>query len=145
MDDVKRAEPDVTLSTPPIPARVTVEGIEFVEFTIRGEEAPQLAQLLKSMGFVHVGNHVSKRVTLWKQGDIRIIMNTEESGFASSAYNMHGTSVCDVGLKVSSASDTAERAKALGAHQFSQPVGPGEMDIPAIRSVGVVSFTLLTR
>lgn len=136
MDDVKRAEPDVSLSTPSIPARVSVDGIEFVEFTTRGEDADQLARLLLSMGFSHVGNHVSKRVALWKQGDIRIILNTEESGFASSAYNMHGTSVCDVGLKVSSAAETTERAKALGANLFSQPVGPGEMEIPAIRSVG---------
>lgn len=136
MDDVRRQEPDINFDIPEIPRRVTVEGVEFVEFTTRDKEAEDLAALLTSMGFAHVGNHISKKVALWQQGDIRIILNGERSGFASTAYAMHGTSVCDVGLRVSNAKDTTERAEALGASLFSQPVGPGELDIPAIRSVG---------
>lgn len=48
---------------------------------------------------------------------------------------MHGTTVCDVGLAVEDAAATVTLAKALGAHPFSQPVGPGELDIPAIRGL----------
>lgn len=136
MDDVRRAEPDIRIEMPEIPARVGVEGVAFIEFATRGEEADALAALLRSMGFSHVGDHVAKKVALWQQGDIRIVLNTETSGFASSAYIMHGTTICDVGLSVASASDTTERALALAADPFSQPVGPGELQIPAIRSVG---------
>ena len=88
------------------------------------------------MGFSHIGDHISKNVALWQQGDIRIILNTETSGFASSSYAMHGTSICDVGLRVDSAEATVRRALALGAKPFNQPVGPGELEIPAIRSIG---------
>jgi len=49
---------------------------------------------------------------------------------------MHGTSVCDFGLKVEDAEATVARARALGAQIFEQPVGPGELRIPAIRGVG---------
>ena len=136
MDDVRRIEPEIAATVPDIPARLTVDGVEFVEFTTRGAEADELAKLLSTMGFNHVGNHVSKKVALWQQGDIRIVLNQEETGFAGSAYTMHGTSVCDVGLRVSNATDTTIRAKALGEDLFSQPVGPGELEIPAIRSVG---------
>ena len=136
MDDVRRHEPDIRISVPDLPGRVRVDGVAFVEFATQGEDAAALAALLQGMGFVHAGDHVSKRVALWQQGDIRIVLNGETTGFADSAYTRHGTTICDVGLSVASAADTERRALALAAAPFSQPVGPGEMDIPAIRSVG---------
>lgn len=136
LDDVRRAEPDVRIKTPEIPARIAVAGIEFIEFATNEEDAEVLATLLKSMGFEHVGDHISKNVALWQQGDIRVILNQETTGFASSAYITHGTTICDVGMKVENAQATAARASALGATPFEQPVGPGELKIPAIRSVG---------
>ena len=136
MDDVRRSEPDVLTDLPAMPERVAVNGVEFIEFTTRGADAEALGELLSSMGFVHAGDHVSKKVALWRQGDVRIVLNQETTGFASSAYAMHGTSICDVGLRVQDAVATSERAVALGASPFKQAVGPGEMEIPAIRSVG---------
>lgn len=136
MDDVKRAEPDIRVDAPALPPRIRVDGVEFIEFATRGAEAEALAALLHSMGFTHVGDHVSKSVALWRQGDIRIVLNTETEGFASSAYTTHGTTICDVGLRVSSAEDTVARAVALGAAPFRRKAGPGELEIPAIRSVG---------
>ncbi|WP_323772412.1 bifunctional sugar phosphate isomerase/epimerase/4-hydroxyphenylpyruvate dioxygenase family protein [Antarctobacter sp.] len=136
MDDVRRAEPDIRVDLPDMPARVTVEGVEFIEFATRGAEAEALQALLRSMGFTHIGNHIAKKVSLWQQGEIRVVLNKETTGFANSVYTTTGTSLCDVGLRVASAAQTTERAKALGATLFHQPVGPGELDIPAIRSVG---------
>ncbi len=136
MDDVRRQEPDIALDLPDLPARVRAEGVAFIEFATRGDEAVQLAALLRSMGFSHVGDHIAKKVALWQQGDIRVILNEETTGFANSAYAMHGTTVCDVGLKVADANATTARARALGASPFAQAVGPGELEIPAIRSVG---------
>ena len=136
MDDVRRAEPGLRLNAPEIPPRVRVDGVSFVEFATRAGEAEALAALLAAMGFTHVGDHVSKDVALWQQGDIRIVLNRETKGFASTAYAMHGTTICDVGLSVSDAHATTERALALAAKPFEQPVGPGELQIPAIRSVG---------
>jgi 4-hydroxyphenylpyruvate dioxygenase len=136
MDDVRRAEPGIKMAVPEIPARVQVEGVEFIEFATRGAEADALTEILVSMGFSHAGDHISKHVTLWQQGNIRVILNRETTGFASSAYSMHGTSICDIGLRVASASETVTRATALAATPFDQPVGPGELAIPAIRSVG---------
>jgi 3-dehydroshikimate dehydratase len=75
-------------------------------------------------------------VTLWRQGGINFVVNTEPEGFAHSAYVMHGLSVCDVGLRVEDAEATVTRARALDAETFSQAHGEGELDIPAIRGVG---------
>lgn len=136
IDDVRRLEPDIRVDLPAFPARQPVRGVEFIEFATRGEEATRLASVLKTMGFSHVGDHIAKKVALWQQGNIRIIVNQETTGFASAAYAVHGTSICDIGLKVDSASATIARATALAASAFDQAPGPGEMEIPAIRSVG---------
>ncbi|MCT8162207.1 bifunctional sugar phosphate isomerase/epimerase/4-hydroxyphenylpyruvate dioxygenase family protein [Pseudoruegeria sp. SHC-113] len=136
MDDVRQAEPDIQTQLPRIPARARFGGVAFIEFATRGSEAEALARLLETMGFAHVGDHISKKVALWQQGDIRIVLNQERQGYASAAYLTHGTTICDVGMTVQDAAATSARAAALGAATFDQPVGPGELQIPAIRSVG---------
>jgi 4-hydroxyphenylpyruvate dioxygenase len=133
MDDVRR-EGQSTIPNPNIiPERSNVDGVAFVEFATRGEEAETLETVLKTLGFQLSGNHIEKKLSLWTQGEIRIVINRETTGFASSAYTMHGTTVCDIGISVESAAETVSRAKSLGADPFQQPIGPGELNIPAIR------------
>jgi len=136
MDQVRRTEPDIRIELPEMPDRITVEGVEFVEFAADEGEALQLVEILRTLGFERCGRHVSKDVELWRQGDINIVINTEREGFAHSSYIVHGTNICDIGLKVEDAAATVERAKTLGADLFEQPVGPGELKIPAIRGIG---------
>jgi 4-hydroxyphenylpyruvate dioxygenase len=141
MDQVRRLEPAISIDLPDMPDRIEANGIEFVEFAANEEEAAELAAMFRALGFARVGRHVSKDVTRWRQGKageggINLIINTEREGFAHSSYLVHGTSVCAIGLKVEDAQATVERARALGAEPFEQPVGPGELKIPAIRGVG---------
>ena len=130
------AEPEAAPDLPPLPAPVTVRDTAFVEFAAQGEGLAALEALLASLGFRRTGRHVSKKVALWQQGAIRIVLNAEETGHAASAWAARGTTVCDIGLTVTSAPDTVGRANALGARPFSQPLGPGELPIPAIRGLG---------
>ncbi|BBU58480.1 3-keto-5-aminohexanoate cleavage protein [Mameliella alba] len=136
MDDVRRAEPSIGVDLPEFPARVTVDGVSFVEFASRGKEAEDLGALLAALGFTRVGRHLSKALTLWQQGEIRVLINEEPGDFAGSVYNARGTSVCDIGLRVGSGRDTVARASALGGEPFAQPASPGQLDIPAIRGLG---------
>ncbi|WP_137702714.1 bifunctional sugar phosphate isomerase/epimerase/4-hydroxyphenylpyruvate dioxygenase family protein [Marimonas lutisalis] len=135
LDDVRRAEPTVPVALPEMPARVTTHGVSFIEFASQGDEAQALDTLLTSLGFTRTGQHRNKSVALWQQGDIRIVVNSETTGHAGHSWNARGTTVCDIGLRVASASDTIARATQLGAEPFSQPLGPGEIDIPAIRGL----------
>ena len=136
MDQVRQAEPRLKIDVPEMPARVPVSGVAFVEFAADETEARDLEGILKTLGFAQTGAHVSKDVALWRQGEISILINTDRDGFAHSSYVVHGASICDIGLRVEDANATVERARALGATPFSQPVGPGELEIPAIRGVG---------
>jgi 4-hydroxyphenylpyruvate dioxygenase len=136
MDDVTREHPAPALSVAPMPPRTQVEGVEFVEFAADEVESERLGKLLASMGFALAGQHINKDVTLWCQGDINVVINTEREGFAHTTYLAQGTSVCDIGLRVADAAATAERAQALGVKLFQQPLGQGELALPAIQSVG---------
>lgn len=136
MDQVHRAEPALRVPMPEMPDRIAVHGVEFVEFAADRSGAEDLERRLHCLGFGKVGRHVTKDVSLYRQGGINIVVNTQRDGFAHSSFVVHGTSVCAIGLKVEDAQATVERARQLGAEPFEQPVGQGELRIPAIRGVG---------
>lgn len=135
-DQVKRAEPDSAMTVPPMPARADVTGVVFMEFTADTSESPELVAMLQTLGFRRAGRHRSKQVDLYQQGTIRLVVNTEEKGFASAAFDLHGTSAYAFGLEVENASDAVDRAVALGSERFMQAVPEGETTIPAIHGPG---------
>ena len=75
-------------------------------------------------------------MTRWCQGDINIVVNTEKEGFAHSYNITHGTAVCTLGLRVDDAAAALDRAQLLLDMPFRQAVGPGELEIPAVRGLG---------
>ena len=122
------------------PSWVNCEGISFIEFSASEEEAEQLEALFCGLGFVHAGQHKSKSVSRWHQGDINLLINTDEDGFAHSHNEVHGCSVCAIGLKVEDAELAFQRAKKYLITAFSQAVAEGEYEIPAIKGVGGMLF-----
>jgi 4-hydroxyphenylpyruvate dioxygenase len=136
MDQVKRSEPGIAIPVPDMPDRINVEGVEFIEFAASEDEAQDLIGLLTTIGFAEAARHKSKEVSVYRQGGINIVINTEKDGLAHSSYIMHGATAYAIGLKVEDAAATVTRARALGAQTFEQRPGPGELAIPAIRGVG---------
>nr|CAD6628435.1 sugar phosphate isomerase/epimerase and 4-hydroxyphenylpyruvate domain-containing protein [Rhizobium sp. TCK] len=135
-DQVRRRPQAAALSVPAMPERAKVTGVAFVEFSVGEGNAEQLEAMLRALGFARSALHKTKKVTVYRQGEIRILVNRETEGFASAAYAVHGASAYAMALQVDDAKAALERAVALGAEQFSQPVGPGQLEVPAIRGVG---------
>lgn len=142
LDEVATYEPALARPLEDLPPRVTPTGLEFLEFAAEGADRDRLTRLLETLCFRKERQHQSKSVELWRQGAINIVVNSETKGFAAEARKDHGACVCDMGLRVQDAEQTVARATALGAPSFSQPVGTGELDIPAIKGIGgsVVHF-----
>lgn len=142
LDEVAAQEPALARPVEDLPPRITTTGLEFMEFAANGADRDRLTDLLETLCFRKERQHRSKSVELWRQGAINIVVNSETKGFAAEARAEHGPCVCDMGLRVRDAEQTVARATALGAPAFSQPVGTGELDIPAIKGVGgsVVHF-----
>jgi 4-hydroxyphenylpyruvate dioxygenase len=111
-------------------------GTGFVEFAVNETKAAELATLFSQLGFRKTGKHRSKAVERWSQGKVELVINCQIDCFAHSHYVTHGPGVCAIALDVDDASRTMARAEALKAHTFYSPVGPGELEIPAIHGVG---------
>ena len=136
MDQLREKTGKAAPGLPVMPPRSRCLGIEFIEFAADEQSSAGLAKLFGALGFRNAGKHKSKQVTRWTQGAINLVINSEKEGFAHSHYITHGTSVCALGLKVENAAQTLDRAKKLHDTPFRQAVGPGELEIPAVRGLG---------
>ncbi|MGM4991873.1 bifunctional sugar phosphate isomerase/epimerase/4-hydroxyphenylpyruvate dioxygenase family protein [Tardiphaga sp. 841_E9_N1_2] len=116
--------------------KTSTRGVGFIEFAVNETKAADLATLLGQLGFRKTGAHRSKDVERWSQGTIELVINSEPDGFAHSHYVTHGPGVCAIALHVGNTKQAMARAEALQARTFYQPVGPGELEIPAIHGVG---------
>jgi 4-hydroxyphenylpyruvate dioxygenase len=110
------------------------DGFEFVEYAAPDPAA--LGRLFESLGFVPAARHRHKRVTLYRQGDINFIINSEPDSFAQRFARLHGPSICAIALRVRDAAHAYRRALELGAWGFDSRSGPMELNIPAIKGVG---------
>ena len=122
------ADPAAALPDPPV-----LGGIGFLEFAVDDVAGPALAQALAALGFRHAGTHRSKAVTLYRQGAITLLLNAEQDSAAAERYQHHGTSVCAIGLLVDDPARTLTRARALLIPDWTERVGTGERQLPAVR------------
>ncbi len=119
------------------------DGFEFVEFT--SPEPDALANLFERMGFVAVGKHRRKDVVHYRQGDINFILNRERSGQPAEFANVHGASANAMAFRVKDAAYAFEEALRRGAEPVQAPVGPMELNIPAIAGIGGLNIYLVDR
>ncbi len=119
------------------------DGFEFVEYAAPDPAA--LKALFEQMGFTAVARHRSKRVTLFRQGDINFIINEEPDSFAQSFARIHGPCICAMAFRVRDAAFAYKRAIELGAWGVTNNVGPMELNIPAIKGIGDSLIYLVDR
>jgi 4-hydroxyphenylpyruvate dioxygenase len=120
-----------------------LDGFEFVEFTSPEPEA--LAGLFTAMGFTHCGNHKSKNVRHYAQGDINFILNMDQEGQAARFREAHGPSANAMAFRVTDAKKASELAMERGATPVECPRGLGELEIPAIEGIGGSHLYLVDR
>lgn len=120
-------------SPPPLP---DLSGISFIEFAVDEAAAASLGTLLQQLGFRRVGQHRSKAVVLYRQGDVHLIINAQPDSFARERFDAHGASVCALGLRTDAPEAAADRAVAMRSQPHHSPVGPGEVRVPAIVAPG---------
>jgi 4-hydroxyphenylpyruvate dioxygenase len=119
------------------------DGFEFVEYT--APDTAALGRLFESMGFAAVARHRSKKVTLYRQGDVNFIVNAEPESFAQAFARLHGPSVCAIAFRVKDAAKAYARAIQLGAKPVANKAGPMELNIPAIEGIGGSIIYLVDR
>lgn len=126
-----------------LPNPMGTDGFEFVEYAAPEPEA--LGRLFETMGFAAVARHRSKRVTLYRQGEVNFVVNAEPDSFAQAFARVHGPSVCALAFRVRDAGGAYQRALRLGARPVAGKLGPMELNIPAIEGIGGSLLYLVDR
>lgn len=119
------------------------DGFEFVEFT--SPDPDSLATYFRQLGFTAVSKHRSKNVIRFKQGDINFILNMEPVGQAAEFRQQRGPSANAMAFRVKDAAHAFREAIARGAEAVDSPIGPMELDIPAIKGIGGAFIYLVDR
>ena len=119
------------------------DGFEFVEFT--SPEPERLKGLFELMGFTAVARHRSKNVLRFRQGDINFLLNMEAAGQPADFREVHGPSANAMAFRVKDAAKALKLAVERGATAVAGPVGPMELNIPAIEGIGGTNLYLVDR
>jgi 4-hydroxyphenylpyruvate dioxygenase len=122
---------------------VGTDGFEFVEYT--APDVGELRALFERMGFRAVARHRSKAVTLYRQGDVNFVVNAEPGSHGSLFAAAHGPSACAMAFRVKDAAAAYDKLIAAGAKPFHNPIGPMELNIPAIEGIGGSVIYLVDR
>ena len=120
-----------------------LDGFEFVEFT--GPDPQALASLFSAMGFTHLADHRSKNVRRYAQGDINFLLNMDACGQVADFRAKHGPSANAMAFRVKDARLAFDEALRRGARAVAGPVGPMELNIPAIEGIGGSNLYLVDR
>ena len=124
----------VSLFDPPKPSRFS--GVAFLEFCVRDDAAARLEELLQQLGFARYGRHRTKAVTLYRQGEIRLVVNADQSANARSRFSQEPASVCCLGLLAEHPGRAASRGRALLSTRQDSPRGAQELELPTIIAPG---------
>jgi 4-hydroxyphenylpyruvate dioxygenase len=84
-------------------------------------------------------------VIRFKQGDINFILNMEPVGQAAEFREQRGPSANAMAFRVKDAAHAFREAIARGAEAVDSPIGPMELDIPAIKGIGGAFIYLVDR
>ncbi|WP_432853053.1 bifunctional sugar phosphate isomerase/epimerase/4-hydroxyphenylpyruvate dioxygenase family protein [Amycolatopsis sp. CA-161197] len=103
---------------PPAPA---LSGHAFTEIATAGTD---VEQALAALGFAHAGQHRTKPVALWQQGEARILVN--------SAGSDPGASVAALAVESADPVASADRAQRLLAPVLPRTHSAGEADLSAV-------------
>ena len=108
------------------------DGFEFVEFA--HPEPEKLDLTFRRMGFKPVARHKSRKITLYRQGDINYLLNAEPDSHAARFVARHGPCAPAMAWRVVDARHALDRALETGATEYA---GPGKsLNVPAVMGIG---------
>jgi len=120
-----------------------LNGFEFVEFA--SPEPGVLEPVFEMLGFTEVASHRSKKVTLWRQGEINFIINSEPGSYVAYFAEEHGPCACGMAFRVEDSHHAYNLALERGAQPIDIPAGPMELRLPAIKGIGGAPLYLIDR
>ena len=88
------------------------------------------------MGYVPVARHKTKKITVYRQGDINYLVNEEPDTHGFNFVAAHGPCAPSMAFRVVDAKQAYERALSLGAEPADVSSAQKTLDVPAINGIG---------
>lgn len=118
LEEAMQAPADRRLPAPP-----PLRGYAFVELAVEPTSVGETQRLLHTLGLAPAAQHRSKPVTLWRQRDIRVLLN-------AGAQTPPG--VAAIAVESTAPARSAERAEGLLAPVLSRERGADEAELAAV-------------
>ena len=96
----------------------------------------ELHALFKLMGYAPVARHKTKKITVYRQGDINYLVNEEPGTHGHGFVAAHGPCAPSMAFRVVDAKQAYERALSLGAEPADISSAQKTLDVPAIKGIG---------
>jgi 4-hydroxyphenylpyruvate dioxygenase len=117
------------------PNPLGLDGIEYVEYTTTQPQA--LGQALENLGFRPVARHRSREVTLYRQGEMSVVVNAHRGVVRGTEATDEGAPrITALALRVRDARVAFERAQELGAWDVPNHAQVMELNVPGIHGPG---------
>jgi len=117
-----------------VPNPLGMEGVEFIEFATAKPQV--LGAVLESMGFRQIARHRSREVTLFRQGPMNLIVNSQPVDLPRVGKPKSQTTISAFAIRVRDAQAAIDRAVELGAWAAPARARAMELNIPAMHGVG---------
>lgn len=130
-------------AVPPMPNRLGLAGIEFIEYATSRPQA--LGQVLEKMGFRPIARHRSREVTLYRQGEMNIVVNAHPEDARVTATADGQPVISAVAFRVHDALKAYTQCMDLGAWHVDSHAQAMELHIPAIHGPGGSRFYFVDR
>ena len=111
-----------------------LDGIEYIEYATSKPQS--LGQVLEMRGFRPIARHRSREVSLYRQGDINVIVNAHVSEMPRAVQPAETPVISALALRVRSAAAAYRHVIEQGAWAAPTQVEVMELNIPAIHGAG---------
>lgn len=111
-----------------------VNGLEFVEYATSKPQA--FGALLNQMGFTAVARHRSREVTLYRQGAMNLIVNSDPAALPGMSLPDSVPEIAAIALRVRDAGFAFRHSIDRGAWEMPTRAAAMELNIPGIHGVG---------
>jgi len=120
-----------------------LDGIEFVEYA--APDPAVLVKLFEQFGFTKIGTHKTKKVTLYRQGDVNFIINEEPGTFAAEFAKKHGPGICAMALRVKDTEHALKYTLSKGARDLEIQNDQKSHSFPGIYGIGDSAIYFIDR
>ncbi len=130
------AAPNLGMSVTTFENPMGIDGFEFVEFAAPAGQGAMLHDYFRKMGFTAVRRHISRPITLYKQGGVHFLVNEDPDSFAAEFAKAHGPSACGFAIRFhKDAREVQQAALAAGGETVARE-GSKAIDRPVIQGIG---------